>query len=220
MIEFHDYDIKHPFEVVGEKHIVTDNKITLNYAPLKGSVSIGGFSEDTTGTLAAAAFYIAYDEENDYRSADQIVRFSSEAEGTEVKVNYQGVSTLLRAKHMNEIKDYMERGAPTMVANMLIAHESALVGYFESRINGLVEAINEVNKSVADVAAALGGLGGGTFVDDSLVSSDEEADEMLDVYFPTEGGVETVESSDFDESQVATDEEAKELLDSIFPVDD
>lgn len=70
------------------------------------------------------------------------------------------------------------------------------------------------------IGSVQGGWGGGTFVDDSLVATDEEADELLDIYFPTEGGIETVESSDFDDSLIATDEEAKELLDSIFPVDD
>ena len=160
MIQFHDYDPTHPFDVTNEKHIITDYKITLNYTPLKGSVSISGYTEDSTGTLANAAFYIDYDEENNYRSANQIVRFSPDAEGKEVSISYKGVSTLLRAKHLNEIKDYMERGVPLLVANMIIAHESALIGYFDDRINGLTAAIKEVSDSVASVAAALGGLGG------------------------------------------------------------
>ena len=220
MIEFKDYDPNHPFDVIGEKHTITDYKITLNYTPLKGSVSISGYTEDSTGTLANAAFYIDYDEENNYRTANQVVRFSPDAEGKEVTVSYKGVSTLLRAKHLNEIKDFMERGASEQAANILVAHESALIGYFDYRISGLTAAIKEVSESVASVAAALGGVGGGTFVDDSLVATDEEADEMLDQIFYTEGGIETVESSEFDESRIATDEEAKELLDSIFPVDD
>ena len=119
MIQFHDYDPTHPFDVTNEKHIITDYKITLNYTPLKGSVSISGYTEDSTGTLANAAFYIDYDEENNYRSANQIVRFSPDAEGKEVSISYKGVSTLLRAKHLNEIKDYMERGVPLLVANMI-----------------------------------------------------------------------------------------------------
>ena len=220
MIQFHDYDPTHPFDVTNEKHVITDYKITLNYTPLKGSVSISGYTEDSTGTLANAAFYIDYDEENNYRTANQVVRFSPDAEGKEVTVSYKGVSTLLRAKHLNEIKDFMERGASEQAANILVAHESALIGYFDYRISGLTAAIKEVSESVASVAAALGGVGGGTFVDDSLVATDEEADEMLDQIFYTEGGIETVESSEFDESRIATDEEAKELLDSIFPVDD
>ena len=165
MIQFHDYDPTHPFDVTNEKHIITDYKITLNYTPLKGSVSISGYTEDSTGTLANAAFYIDYDEENNYRSANQIVRFSPDAEGKEVSISYKGVSTLLRAKHLNEIKDYMERGVPLLVANMLIAHESALIGYFDDRINGLTAAIKEVSDSVASVAAALGGVGGGSSSD-------------------------------------------------------
>ena len=162
MIKFKDYDPAHPFDVVDEKHIITDYKITLNYTPLKGSVSISGYTEDSTGTLANTAFYIDYDEENNYRSANQIVRFSPDAEGKEVSISYKGVSTLLRAKHLNEIKDYMERGVPLLVANMIIAHESALIGYFDNRINGLTAAIKEVSESVASVAAALGGEGGGS----------------------------------------------------------
>ena len=34
MIEFHDYDPAHPFDVFGEKHIIQGSKITLDYVPL------------------------------------------------------------------------------------------------------------------------------------------------------------------------------------------
>ena len=98
----------------------------------------------------------------------------------------------------------------------------------ETRDKKIASAISVGNALIAaallKVAEAIGsvqgGWGGGTFVADSLVATDEEADEMLDEIFFTEGGIETVEPSGFDESQIATNEEAKELLDSIFPVDD
>ena len=74
---------------------------------------------------------------------------------------------------------------------------------------------------VAEAITVTGGWGGGKFINDSLVATDSEADEMLDEIFYTEGGIEsTVESAELDTSRIATNEEAKELLDSIFPVDD
>ena len=40
MIEFHDYDPAHTFDVFGEKHIIQNSKVTLDYVPLKGSVGV------------------------------------------------------------------------------------------------------------------------------------------------------------------------------------
>ena len=116
--------------------------------------------------------------------------------------------------------------------NLLVIHFVILENFitkeeYEEREKNTARAILTGNAyiaaallKIAEAISAKGGVGGGTFIADSLVATDEEADEMLDEIFYTEGGIETVESSGFDESQIATDEEAKELLDSIFPVDD
>ena len=108
MIEFHDYDPAHPFDVFGEKHIIRNNKITLDYVPLKGSETIEGFMESTTGTPQQGEYNIEYGDEDNYRTADQVVHFPDGYEGLLVTVDYKGVSTILRAKHMNEIKRFME----------------------------------------------------------------------------------------------------------------
>lgn len=160
MIEFHDYDILHPFSVVGEKHVVTGRKIILNYAPLKGSVNIVGYTEDTSLPLVNSSFYIDYDEENNYRAANQIVQFSADPEGKEVIVNYRGVSTLLRAKHLNEITDALqeirnailavaedsgrETGLPVMIPKPPKNHHKPKKGDFVASDDEYESVINEI----------------------------------------------------------------------------
>ena len=200
MIEFHDYDPSHPFDV-SEKHIIADRKITLNYAPLKGSVSIEGLSEDTTGTVPQGTFFINYGEADNYRSADQVVHFPEGYDGAAVTVEYKGVSTLLRAEHMNEIKNFIERGASELAARIIAEHEQAMVDKWNE--------LFEVHcKHITEAIAALGGEGGG-----SNIADDEEADQMLDEYFP--GDVE--ESAP--PSIIATDDEVDQMLDEYFPGD-
>ena len=108
MIEFHDYDPANPFAVTGETQTIADGKVTLNYTPLQGSVSITGFTETTSKTPAKGEFYIDYSAGTEYRMATQVVVFNTADNGTTVTASYSGVSTLIRAKHFNEIKSFME----------------------------------------------------------------------------------------------------------------
>ncbi len=198
MIEFKDYDPANPFQVTCEKHIICNGKITLNYAPLKGSVSIDELVEDTSGTLPVGSFFINYGDANNYRTADQIVHFNRTYDGVVVSVNYQGVSTLLRATHMNEIKEFIERGASELAARIIAEHEQNMVDQWEALLEThcehLVAAIKE---------AGSGGI--------PRVAGDDEADSALDEYF--EGDV----TETGDPSIVASDDEAEKMLDEIFP---
>ena len=108
MQTFHDYDIKNPFDVTAESQTITDSKVTLNYTPLQGSVTITGFTENTSGTPAKGEFYIDYAVNSQYRMATQVVKFNTEDNGTTVSVTYKGVSTIIFARHMNEIKEFIE----------------------------------------------------------------------------------------------------------------
>lgn len=225
MIEFHDYDIYHPFQIVDEKHVVTDGKIVLNYAPLKGSVTIADYTEDVTGRLSYATFYIDYNEEDNYRAANQIVRFSPDAEGHEVTITYKGVSTLLRAKHMNEIKDFMEHGASEMVAKLLVAHESALVNYLNARLEEVTAALVEIKNAILTVTEEGGGEAASPVIivkppkrppQEISVASNEEYDEMMDEIFP-DYKPPGKRSKQIQNHSVASDDEYDEMMDEIFP---
>lgn len=205
MIVFHDYDPAHPFAVTAERHIIQGGKITLNYAPLKGSVIIDGFSEDTTGALPAGTFYVYYGEEDNYRTADQIVHFPAGYDGVTVTVDYQGVSTMLRAKHLNEIKEFVERGASELAARIIAEHEQNIMDAIDEHCGHIVSALREITEAIA----AKGGAGGGTVE----LASDEEADELLDEVFP---------GSDIEDvgypSVYASDKDVEEVLDEYLPM--
>ena len=190
MIVFHDYDPSHPFAVSDEKHIIQSGKITLNYAPLEGSITIEGFTEDSTGPLPRGTFFVNYGAEDNYRTADQ--------------VNYKGVSTLLRAEHLNEIRSFMERGASELAARIIAEHEQNIMDALAEHCGHITSALREISEAIA----AKGGEGGGTFE----IASDEEADELLDEYFP--GDLEDVGYP----SVFASDREAEELIDEYLPL--
>ena len=127
MIEFHDYDPAHPFDVESETQTVTDGKIILNYVPLQGSIVIDGFhAVQSKSDLAHGAFFVDYHAEDNYLSADGIVYFADEDNGQRVTASYKGVSTLLRADHMNEIKRFIEVGAGELAARILVTHEQMM----------------------------------------------------------------------------------------------
>ena len=212
MIEFHDYDPSHPFDV-SEKHIIANRKITLNYAPLKGSVSIDGLSEDTTGTVPQGTFYINYGEADNYHSADQVVHFPEGYDGAAVTVEYKGVSTLLRAEHMNEIKNFIERGASELAARIIAEHEQVMTDKWNELFEIHCQHITSALDSIREAIAALGGEGGGS-IDESQIAEDDEADAMLDEYFP--GDVEPTAKS----VEIASNEEADMMLDEFFPTPD
>ena len=199
MIVFHDYDPAHPFAVTAEKHIIQDGQITLYYAPLQGSVTINGFTEDTTGALPLGTFYIDYGAEDNYRTADQKVHFPAGYNGIAVTVDYKGVSTMLSAKHMNEIREFMERGASELAARIIAKHEQNILDAH------ITSALREISEAIA----AKGGAGGGTVE----LASDEEADELLDEVFP---------GSDIEDvgypSVYASDKDVEEVLDEYLPM--
>lgn len=194
MHEFIDYNPENPTPIEGEKHIVVNRQIRLNHTPLVGSVVIPGFTEDKTGLTPAGSFYINYGATDNYRTADQIVHFNENANGLVVTVSYQAVSTLIRAEHFNEIKRFMEVGVQEIVAKMLIAHEERMVELWETHCQHIVAAIKS--------------LGGG--IDPDMIASDEDADALLDEYFP--GDVESTEKT----TEIATNDEADQMLDEYF----
>ena len=108
MITFYDYDPSSPFVVSNELQTITNGKVRLNYTPLKNSIVIPGFTQATTSSPGETEFYVDYQDSSEYRLATQYVYFSSSKNGLTVSISYQGVSTLILAKHFNEIKNYME----------------------------------------------------------------------------------------------------------------
>ena len=152
MIEFHDYDPSHPFSVPGEKHLIRDNKITLFYVPLKGSVTIEGFTEDTTGTLPPGTFYINYGDAEAYRTADQIIHFPAGYDGLAVTVDYKGVSTILRAEYMNEIKRFMEIGAAEIAARIIVLHEQAIEERMREWQENILTEIRGIKAAITQIA--------------------------------------------------------------------
>ena len=203
MIEFHDYDPAHPFDVFGEKHIIHNRVITLDYAPLKGSVTIEGLSEDTTGTVPQGTFFVNYGEENNYRAADQKVHFPEGYDGVAVTVDYKGVSTLLRATHMNEIKRFMEAGASELAARIIVEHEKFMHEQMEEWRNNILEEIRGVREAFAE-AIEKGVVGGvcpccphkeDVFPEETMDSGDIEEERQGDPV-NYDGGEITDESTD------------------------
>lgn len=196
--EFIDWNPENPTPITGERHIIEDGKIRLNHAPLKGSVVIQGFSEDSTGFTPSGTFFIRYGESDNYRTADQYVHFNPEANGLLVTVSYQAVSTLIRAEHFNEINRFMELGVQEIVAKMLIEHEERMAARWETMLETHCKHI------VAAIKSTINGI------DPDMIADDDDADAMLDEFFP--GDVEPTEKT----SETATNEEADTMLDEYF----
>ena len=163
MISYHDYDPVHPFDVFGEKHIIRDCKIILDYVPLKGSVTIEGFTENTTGSPGRGEFYIEYGDEDNYRTADSVVHFSEGYEGYMATVDYQGVSTILRAKDLNEIKLFMEQGASELAARIIVLHEQSVMDEWRTIFS---EHCSHVCDALDEIREAIYRSGGGISLDD------------------------------------------------------
>lgn len=141
MQTFHDYDIKNPFDVTAESQTITDGKVTLNYTPLQGSVTITGFTENTSGTPAKGEFYIDYAVNSQYRMATQVVKFNTEDNGTTVSVTYKGVSTIIFARHMNEIKEFIESVPGTYATSTGLNNESTARTSADSALDTRVTAV-------------------------------------------------------------------------------
>lgn len=111
MIKFHDYNPEEPFAVEHEFHDIADGKVVLNYTPKEGTVKVKldgvEATETTSSNPEAGQFYIDYAVSSDYRMATQQVIFNESDNGKRATFDYQGVSTLIRAEHFNEIRDFM-----------------------------------------------------------------------------------------------------------------
>lgn len=109
MIEFKDYNPSNPWTITNESQIVDSaGKVTLNYVPLKGSITIPGYTETTSQSPWLTEFYVDYQDSTTYRTAKGILQFNISAAAQAVSVSYSGVSTVIWAKTLNEIKAFME----------------------------------------------------------------------------------------------------------------
>ena len=109
MIEFKDYDQANPWVIENEQHVIdATGKTTLNYVPLKGSITIAGYTETTSQIPGLTEFYVDYQDSTIYKAAKGILQFNISAAAQAVSVSYSGVSTVIWAKWLNEIKAYME----------------------------------------------------------------------------------------------------------------
>lgn len=209
MIEFHDFDPANPYAISNERHAISGNMITLDHLPQKGSVTIEGFTE-TSGPPSVGEFRVDYGYNGNYRTSMQTVTFAAGYDGMEVSVSYNGIGTLLRAKHINELRAFMETGASELAARLFVTYKEAMSEILETHCRHITDALREVASAIA--AAGQGGQGGGS-TDQLNIANDEEVDEMLDEFFP--GDVEPTEES----MEIASDEEADEMLDEFFPGD-
>ena len=207
MIEFHDYDPAHPFDVENEEQTITDGKIILNYVPLQNSIEIDGFHAATSKSeLASGAFFIDYHASDNYLSADGVVYFADTDNGRTVTVNYKGVSTLLRASHMNEIKRFIERGASELAARILVTHEQIMFDKLQDWRDGILAEL----QGIKDTLAAMNCCCKEAITPD-MIADDDEADALLDNEL-IEGDVTPTEKT----STIATNEEADTMLDEYF----
>ena len=114
---FYNYDPSNPWTVTNESHTVAANgTVRLTYVPLKGSVTIPGYTETTNVSPGSTEFYIDYQDSTAYRTAQGVVQFNVSAASAVVSISYQGVSQLLLAEHMNEIKTYIDASVASKLA--------------------------------------------------------------------------------------------------------
>ena len=112
MKTYHNYDPINPFTVTGESHVIDSaGRVKLDYIPLKGSVSISGYTETTSQSPGLTEYYIDYQDSTAYRTAKGIVQFNVSAAAATVSMSYSGVSTLIWAEDMNEIKAHLDASA-------------------------------------------------------------------------------------------------------------
>ena len=126
MITFKDYDPANPWQVTGESQVIdATGKVTLNYIPLKGSITIAGYTETTSQSPGLTEFYVDYQDSTSYRTAKGILQFNISAAAQAVSVSYSGVSTVIWAKWLNEFKAYMDANT---AAKLKTARNVAITG--------------------------------------------------------------------------------------------
>lgn len=112
MKKFYDYAPDKPFMVLDERHYIDGGEVFLDYTPEQGTLKIS--TTDGKEFLSvptkpnAGEFCIDYAVSSQYKLATQKVTFNPADNGKKVVCDYMGVSTLLKARHMNEIKDFMD----------------------------------------------------------------------------------------------------------------
>lgn len=112
--KFIGYDLVKPTQITGEKHVIIDNKICLDYIPQQGSVFIKGFVEhDNPETLPVNGFYIDYKTDDKYLSCSGVVQFYINHNGTEVTADYKAIGTIFHAEDWNELIDLTEENIKT-----------------------------------------------------------------------------------------------------------
>lgn len=105
---FHEFNPLQPFNHEESLQIL-NNRVRLSYIPLKDSVSIQGFlQESILGDVKANSFWCDYRDYDGYRSANGEIFFDSSKNGDVVNIKYLGVGTVLRADDMNEIADRLD----------------------------------------------------------------------------------------------------------------
>ena len=105
---FHEFNPLQPFNHEESLQIL-NNRVRLSYIPLKDSVSIQGFlQESILGDVKSNSFWCDYRDYDGYRSANGEVFFDSSRNGDVVNIKYLGVGTVLRADDMNEIADRLD----------------------------------------------------------------------------------------------------------------
>ena len=111
MQKFYDYNPGKPFHVEGEWHYVKDGKVDLNYTPKEGTLTVlldgEQISESDSVSPNPGQFFINYSTVTNYRMAEQVVIFNEADNGKRATFEYDGVSTLIKARHFNEIRDFM-----------------------------------------------------------------------------------------------------------------
>ena len=153
MIEFKDYDPANPWLVSNESQVINSaGKVTLNYIPLKGSITVTGYTETTSQTPGLTEFYVDYQDSTTYRTAKGILQFNVSAATQSISVSYSGVSTVIWAKWLNEFKTYMESNPIVNIDSVTLASAATLnIG---AALGNFIDVTGTTNITAFDVAHA------------------------------------------------------------------
>jgi len=184
MIKFHDYNPDKPFKVTGEFHYISDGKIFLDYTPKQGTmVAImdgKALTESATDSPKAGEFYIDYAVASEYKQATQVVLFNEADNGKRVDFDYEGVSTIIKAEHMNEIRDFMNTYKERRAFNLIEGKEHSTpkeqVELFSD--SQIIERIDIPVKSISDNVLSVDSFGGVT-VGKEFTLADKENFEIV-----------------------------------------
>jgi len=135
---FHDHSPAAPWHVTDEPAHIIDSLgyVRLIYKPKKDSpstVAIAGFTETTNSSPGLTEFYIDYQDQTQYRTATQLVKFNLSQVGNSISAIYLGVGQRLYADNLNEIKSHVENtgihltaGQATQIAGAVVTTDPRL----------------------------------------------------------------------------------------------